>query len=156
MSEEVYNWYMKDISPMQARAVTFWIEGGCKNKAEALRKAGYGKSVIDQPHKVFDSAAVLMELNQRGLDGYGRQKEPEAVLNEPVCEETLHPTPIDFSKASKEWLQDLKERLESVRLPAESPLPIPETEHVPEGHLLNQMVVELEEPERSGDGYSGM
>ena len=105
--------HIRPITYRQIRAIEIWLVGGCKSKARALREAGYGESVARQPHKVFGSHAVLGELEMQGYDGQGVRTEPQAIdLGEiPPPEPTLA---IDFSKVSKEWLQDLKERLREV------------------------------------------
>lgn len=106
--------HARPLTHRQMKAIALWLENGCKSKAFALRVAGYGRSIIRQPHKVFGSLAVLQELEMRGYDARGLRAEPQAIdLGE---EETQLPEPpsIDFSKVSKEWLQDLKERLREV------------------------------------------
>lgn len=107
-----YNKNIRPISYRQLRAVEFWLNYGRKNKAHALRLAGYGKSVIRQPHKVFNSPVVRFELEVRGYGSRGvlnNHKAPQRVLYEekPVSR-------IDFSKLTKESLQDLKEKLMGV------------------------------------------
>lgn len=75
--------------------------------------AGYGKSVKDQPHKVFGSPTVIRELMLQGLDEWGRRTPPQAiVLDEHISEP--HPTTFDFSKIPQEWLRVLKQKLDSV------------------------------------------
>lgn len=95
------------------RAIQFWLNGGRKNKAEALRRASYGKSLVRQPHKVFNSPAVQRELAMRGFGPFGilnNQKPPE-----PLKIVSRQPTPkIDFSKVTKEQWQDLKYKLANI------------------------------------------
>ncbi len=62
----------------QLMALDAWIDGGRKSKAKALRKAGYGQSIIDQPHKVFSSPVVINELELRGYDFRGIRTEVQA------------------------------------------------------------------------------
>ena len=94
----------------QMRAVDLWLGGGCKSKARAILGAGYSKSIAHQPHKVFDSPAVLDELDKRGYNPNGTRFPMQAIdLGETPPPEP--PLAIDFSKASNEWLQELKERL---------------------------------------------
>ncbi len=104
---------MHKITHRQMRAVEIWVRDGCKSKAKALREAGYGKGVVNQPHKVFRSLAVLDELAKRGLDAYGIRREMQVT----DLSEVLPPEPtvqVDFSKVPREWLQDLKERLAEI------------------------------------------
>lgn len=61
----------KKISYMQMRAVELWLRHGRKSKAEALRGAGYSEAVANQPHKVFETRAVIEELEKRGLGTRG-------------------------------------------------------------------------------------
>lgn len=103
----------KPISYRQMRAIECWFRNGRKSKALALREAGYGESIVHQPHKVFNSPAVQRELELRGHGIYGitnNQKPREVEEEKPVPA-----TPVyDFSNVSREWLQDLKERLAEV------------------------------------------
>lgn len=110
---------VRKITYRQMMALDVWLKTGRKSKAAALREAGYGKSIIRRPHKVFDSPAVLRELEMRGLDSRGMRNELQEMSVEEVApKETIH---IDFSKASKEWLQDLKERLAEIPDPPTQP-----------------------------------
>lgn len=102
---------IKPLSYRQLRAIDIWLKTGRKNKARALREASYGKSVIRQPHKVFNSPAVRRELSLRGYGerGVGHTE----IYKMPTY--TVKPTiDIDFTKVSAEWLMQLKERLDSV------------------------------------------
>ncbi len=106
---------MRKITHRQMRAVEIWVRDGCKSKARALREAGYGKSVVNQPHKVFRSLVVLGELAKRGLDAYGIRRQMRATnLDEVRLPEIKPEAKIDFSKVPREWLQDLKERLAEI------------------------------------------
>ena len=107
-----YNKNIRPISYRQLRAVEFWLNYGRKNKAHALRLAGYGKSVIRQPHKVFNSPIVRFELEVRGYGSRGvlNNQKPQKSLSY----EAKPVTRIDFSKITKESLQDLKDKLRSV------------------------------------------
>lgn len=82
----------------QLMALDIWIKDGRKSKAEALRKAGYCQSVIDQPQKVFNSPIVIKELELRGYDFRGiRNKVQVSVLYEekkPIIQ--LNPTELTF------------------------------------------------------------
>ena len=102
----------KPISYRQMRAIECWFRNGRKNKALALREAGYGKSTTHQPHRVFNSRAVQRELELRGHGIYGilNNQQPRETEEKPVL---ATPT-YDFSKVSREWLQDLKEKLAEV------------------------------------------
>ena len=101
------------------RAVEYWERGGCKSKRRALLTAGYGKSIAAHPWKVFDSPAVLDELAKRGLNKYGMrgkmnwQQDEEA----PIPSTPIPMPQIDFSNLPKEFLQDLKERLDEIPEP---------------------------------------
>lgn len=104
---------LRPLSYRQMRAIQFWLNGGRKNKAEALRRASYGKSLVRQPHKVFNSPAVQRELAMRGFGPFGilnNQKPPEPlkIVSRPPEQK------IDFSNLPKELLQDLKEKLAQV------------------------------------------
>lgn len=103
----------KSLSYRQTRALDLWIEGGCKSKAQAILGAGYGESIARQPHKVFDSPAVLEELDKRGYSTDGTRSRVRGVnLGEEPHQPEVHQ--VDFSKMSKEWLQELKGRLEEI------------------------------------------
>lgn len=105
----------RPISPRQMRAVDLWIKDRFRSKARALREAGYSASMVHQPHKVFQSPAVLEELEKRGLDRYGILRPPQAIEIGVETPELSPETPvIDFSKIPLETLQDLKEKLEAV------------------------------------------
>ncbi len=104
---------IRPITYRQLRAIQFWLDSGRKNKAEALRRASYGKSVVRQPYKVFSSPSVQRELEMRGYGNRGilnNQKPPE-----PIRVISLKPAQkIDFSNLPREFLQDLKERLAQI------------------------------------------
>lgn len=90
-------------------ALDAWLRAGRKSKAAALREAGYGGSIVHQPHKVFESPAVLYELEMRGLDSRGiRNNLQEADIEE------IESAPVisfNFSGITKKQLQWLKEEL---------------------------------------------
>ena len=75
---------------MQKRAVDLWLKGGRKNKAKALREAGYSRSVYRQPNKVFKSPVVQDYLDKGGFGRDGLQdnckpeSKPVAIVREPV------------------------------------------------------------------------
>lgn len=114
-------------SARQSQAIEYWIAGGRKSKAEALRKAGYSKAVARHPDRVFGSPRVQEELELRGFDkdGFG--------LRRPLEWETLEATPpvpapyaFDPQTLPRKHLQELKEKLREVGyIPA---VPIRETE----------------------------
>ena len=98
---------IRGITPRQFNAVEFWFRDGRKSMAGALRKAGYSEAIARQPHKVFGSSVVIRELALRGFDEYGRRRALEiATLDRVELESRV--TLIDFSKMSKEQLQELK------------------------------------------------
>ncbi len=102
--------HIRPLTYRQNQTVEIWIKDGRKSKANALRKVGYGKSVISQPHKVFDSPAVQQELELRGYGfrGIGNHEPPKAVM----LEEYTDSSPvIDFSKITNEKILWLKEQL---------------------------------------------
>lgn len=98
---------------MQMRALAFWREAGFKNKAEALRRAGYGKNVVDQPHKVFGSPVVLRELELQGFDAWGRCVPPQAIEEDVPTTETKSAV-FDLSTISQEALIALKAKLQEM------------------------------------------
>ncbi len=101
----------KPLSYRQIRALDLWFHNGRKSKAKAIREAGYGKSIIRQPHKVFGSLAVLKELELRGLNHQGIRQPMQVIdLGERMPEKKPEQI-IDFTKIPKEQLQDLKEKL---------------------------------------------
>lgn len=125
---------------MQKQAVRFWIRGGRKNKANALRKAGYSEAIVHQPHKVFDSPAVRRELDLlgHGYEGLSNGLKPKEVA--PVVIKKEPENTIDFEMLTKpEVIEALRERLENTppRNPAVSVQPnehkegysVPENSH---------------------------
>lgn len=52
---------------MQTRAVEFWVRDGRRNKAKALRMAGYSPAVIRHPDKVFESPIVQEFMRRAGI-----------------------------------------------------------------------------------------
>ena len=57
----------KKLTHRQARAIEFWRDGGFKSKAQALRDAGYEKSVWRNPDKVFGSPVVQAYFMKAGI-----------------------------------------------------------------------------------------
>lgn len=97
---------VRPITHRQMRATTIWVRDGFKSKARALLEAGYGKSIARHPRKVFESPAVLNELEMLGYNAWGLRTEPQAIdLGEIQPPE---PPPL---KLTKEQLQLLKGRL---------------------------------------------
>lgn len=95
---------------MQMKAIDIWQFNGFKSKAAALRAAGYGKSIIDQPHKVFDSPTIIHELEFRGLDRWGRRNKPQAIeVNLPA----MDPQQLAVERLIRDEgaLQELREKL---------------------------------------------
>lgn len=90
------------------------MRNGRRSKALALREAGYSAAITRQPHKVFGSKAVRMELEFRGHgpDGIRNNLAPRPV--ELIQQTETTPARMDFSRVSKETLQDLKEKLDSI------------------------------------------
>lgn len=109
-----YNIRMKiprKASYRQLTALVFWLGSRTKNKAEALREAGYGAAVIRNPDRVFGSPLVLKELELRGFGADGRRLPPVRVV------EIQAPASVPdyaFEKMIMEDRQTLKERLEAV------------------------------------------
>ncbi len=101
----------RKLSYRQLQALDFWLRSQNKNKAEALRKAGYGTAVIRNPDRVFDSPLVLKELELRGYTADGRRLPPMRAVEIEV------PAPVQdyaFEAMSMQDRQTLKERLEAV------------------------------------------
>lgn len=105
--------HIRPLTYRQMRAIECWIRGWRKSKAQAIREAGYSKTVARQPHKIFDSPAVQRELELRGhgTRGISDNETPRAEVLESAATQVPD---IDFTKASKEWLQSLKEKLAEV------------------------------------------
>lgn len=97
---------MKTTKPFSHRkqlAIELLLANKSKSKAWALRKAGYSEAVARQPHKVFGMLEVEREIKKNGYRGETyHQKNSPAPQKVPV---------IDFSKLTREKLQDLKEQL---------------------------------------------
>lgn len=103
---------LRPLTYRQFRALDSWFRNRRKSKAEALREAGYGKSIVRQPHKVFNSPAIQRELELRGhgIHGILDNQEPRAEILEP--EPPQRPKlMLDFSKLTPEVVQDLREKL---------------------------------------------
>lgn len=105
---------IKYITYRQKQAVRFWIKGGRKSMADALRKANYSNAVIRQPRKVFNSPAVVRELDLlgHGFDGLSNGLKPKEVIPVVEKERKTEPT-FDISSFTKEQIQDIKEKLEN-------------------------------------------
>jgi len=58
---------IRGITALQLAAVEFWLKDRRRSKARAIRRAGYSEAIAHQPHKVFNTPAVKMELWKRGL-----------------------------------------------------------------------------------------
>jgi len=101
---------MRKITHRQKRAVKEWIDGGFGSKADALRKAGYSKRMIRNPERVFNSPAVIYELERLGFTPYGTRIDyPVEHIQVREPEENF-----DVSEISKEQLTTLKERLAEI------------------------------------------
>ena len=100
---------LKPLSYRQMRAVELWVKYGRKSKARALREAGYSRSVVRQPRKVFSSPAVREELDKRGFgfNGLHNNLDPHA---KPIA--VIRPS-FDFSALTEDDLRSLKEKLEN-------------------------------------------
>src|SRR3989344_4900443 len=111
----------RGITHMQLAALDYWIADKCRSKARAIRKAGYSEAIARQPHKVFESPAVKMEMFFRGIvekmsqnderrpktaEELEKRMEEEAKLRKKQAEgiETIKRIP-------KEQMQILKEKL---------------------------------------------
>ncbi len=95
----------------QLIALDLWIEGGRKSKAGALREAGYGQSVIDQPHKVFNSSIIIKELELRGYDFRGIRTGVQASI---LCEEEKPVIHFNTIKLTLEQIVELKDKLAKI------------------------------------------
>ena len=102
---------IKPLSYRQLRAIDIWLNTGRKNKARALREASYGKSVVRQPHKVFNSPAVKRELVLRG---YGERGVGHTEIYKKPISITKKSIDIDFTKISLECLMDLRVKLDKI------------------------------------------
>lgn len=148
---------LRRLSPMQMKAVDFWQASGFKNKAEALRVAGYGKSVIDQPHKVFGSLAVIRELRLRGLDEWGRCI-PLQAYEADLPTTKREPATLDFSKVDQKWLQELKQRLGYVSESNMVEEELVSHPYVPTANVTDIFSAGLEQPQQvvKGPSFSSM
>ena len=98
---------VKPISYRQKRAVEIWLQNGRRNKAAALREAGYSKAVIRQPHKVFSSPVVQEELDRRGFGRSGLENN----LNPNAKPIPVIKKYVELPEIPKEVLIKLKEEL---------------------------------------------
>ena len=57
---------MKTLNKKHAFVLDYWFENHCQNKAEAMRKAGYSQSTVNQnPGLVFNRPDVIAEIERR-------------------------------------------------------------------------------------------
>lgn len=98
------------LSYRQRLALDLWFRNGRKSKARALREAGYGSSIIRQPHKVFNSPSVKRELELRGhgTDGTYNNLTPQIKTDKTVSPNIA---PFDIEKIPKEQIDTLREKL---------------------------------------------
>lgn len=105
----------RPLSYRQTRAIEFWLNGGRKSKAEAIRKASYSEAIARQPHKVFKSPAVEAYLEKRGFGSRGTRSSisPREILPvAPVVAVVSREATFDISKIPPEQIQRLKEMLD--------------------------------------------
>lgn len=106
----------RGLSFRQNKVLGYWIRGGRKSKAKAIRDAGYSEVIARQPSKVFGSPAVKMWLDQQG---YGEQgvELPHAPLKKVVVQNEVvtkqEPT-FDPSQLSEEQILRLREILDEI------------------------------------------
>lgn len=113
-------------------ALDNWLKDGMKSKARALRIAGYGSSVINQPNKVFNSPAVIEELELRGYNKWG-VSQPVKVVE---CKEEKEKLLLDLNNITQEQIINLKEQLAKIQ---DEPKPIKienQIEHIHTPHGL--------------------
>lgn len=61
-------WIGRRPTARQIKAVELFIaDNGGSTKGEILRQAGYGKATMDSPKRVFESRAVVMLMEDKGL-----------------------------------------------------------------------------------------
>lgn len=102
---------VRPITYRQTRAIEFWLNGGRKSKAQALRKASYSEAIARQPHKVFGSPAVQAELERHGFGTQGTRSSISKVIL-PAKTVVVSPRPyFDISNITPEQIQRLKEQL---------------------------------------------
>ncbi len=145
------------LSPMQMKALDFWQASGFRSKAAALRMAGYGKSVVDQPQKVFGSLAVIRELTLRGLDEWGRRIPPQASVDDlPMPKH--EPAALDFSKIDQKLLQELKQRLDYISAPKIEEVEFDTHPYTPTANVVDIFSAGTEQPQwvARGPSFSSM
>lgn len=155
---------IQQLTPQQYLAVNIWVEGGRRSKAGALRKAGYSEAVAHQPHKVFGSTVVRMELERRGYDDRGvriMRKEKGMQVMEKI--ESQAPT-FDPSLLSEKQIFQLKEMLAEIPdIPISPYRGMAQEEissYVPKGGGVDAFSVEAKEVRAGGhldfDNFSSM
>lgn len=106
---------MENISKLtyrQSRAVEFFARGGFKNMRQALMRAGYTKSIYDQPQKVFSSTNVVNELAGRGWERKTAESGKEETKVELNPKPPTEASPIfNVKDITKEQLIILKKQL---------------------------------------------
>jgi hypothetical protein len=113
----------RGLTRRQARVIQLFLNDPNKSKAKAIREAGYSDAVARQPHKVFASPAVLDELEKRGYNTLGIRLEARGLNVEEGVEFVEPLVAFDPSRLSVEAIQDLKDKLGAVQLPAQVPEP---------------------------------
>lgn len=134
----------------QKRAIRAWINGGFKSKADALREAGYSKTMIRNPDRVFGSPAVMAELERLGFNPDGTKIDYPAEHIQ-VKEEVEE---FDISKISKEQILILKEKLEETGYtaqPKEEKVNFPYVPQGPEFNVFGEEMYKKEEYSGSGN-----
>lgn len=104
----------RPLSYRQTRAIEFWLNGGRKSKAQALRKASYSEAIARQPHKVFGSPAVEAHLEKRGFGGRGTRSSISPREMPTVAPVVVVPreATLDISQIPLDQIQRLKEMLD--------------------------------------------
>ena len=95
----------------QYKAVIHFVKNGGKSMAQSIRFAGYSEVVARQPHKVFETPAVLEMLD---FLGYNRFYNPDDLRKkkEVIGVELTPPVnKVDFSSLKPEQLNELSRRL---------------------------------------------
>ena len=90
-----------------------------------MREAGYSEAIVRQPHKVFDSPAIRLELELRGRgpDGTRNNQPPRAI----VLNAQPRGVNIDFTKIPVEQFQELRQKLADLPEVTWMPQPAPDT-----------------------------
>lgn len=92
----------REPSERQKLAVLGWIGNGRKSKAQALREAGYGASIVDQPSKVFNSPAVMGLLAEAKVDIVGVIKQLNRKTKQRRMDHMVFPTYKEKDTAEQE------------------------------------------------------